>query len=166
MSDRSVEPLILHRDFKAPMKLVYETWTREEHLCRWQVPNGKVTCEYKFADIREGGEALHRMLMPNGNAMWLLTRYHELQPHHTIVFTQYQSNENGEIIQPPMPNWPKEIRVTLKLSETNGITSMTFTWQPINPSREEAEAWLAASHQAGNGWAGSFELLAGYLAKI
>ena len=165
MSGITVEPAILTRDFNAPMQLVYEAWTQEEHLCQWQVPNAQIKCEYKSADIKQGGSALHKMIMPNGNEMWLITQYQELSPFHTIVFTQYQSNEDGDILPPPMPNWPKEIRATIKLSENDGVTSMQFTWKPINPTKEEAEGFAASHSQATGGWAGSFELLAGYVEK-
>ncbi|WP_395373413.1 SRPBCC domain-containing protein [Marinicella sp. W31] len=165
MSEITVEPSILTRDFDAPMHLVYEAWTQQEHLCQWQTPNAQVECVYKSADIRSGGTALHKMIMPNGHEMWLLTQYQELSPHHTIVFTQYESNENGDILPPSMPNWPKEIRATIKLQEEDGVTHMQFIWQPINPTQEEAEAWEVSRPQHGKGWGGSFELLAGYLAK-
>lgn len=166
MSEINVEPSILTRDFDAPMQIVYEAWTQENHLCKWQAPNAEIVCVYKSVDIRVGGSTLHKMVMPKGNEMWLLTKYQELSPYNTIVFTQYQSNENGEILPPPMPNWPKEIRATIKLSEANSVTNMQFIWQPINPTKEEAEAWEASRSQHGKGWGGSFELLAGYLAKL
>jgi len=166
MSEINIEPSILNRDFNAPMRLVYEAWTQEGHLCKWQAPDESVVCEYTFADIRVDGHALHKMTMPNGHEMWLLTKYQELSPYTTIVFTQYQSNERGEIMPPPMPNWPKEIRATIRLSEDAGVTSMQFIWQPINPTKEEAEAWEASRSQHGKGWGGSFELLAAHLAKL
>lgn len=166
MTEINVKPSILSRDFDAPMQLVYEAWTEEQHLCQWQVPNADIVCEYSVADIRDGGSSLHKMLMPGGREMWLLTEYHELVPYHTIVFTQYMSNEQGEILPPPMPNWPKEIRATINLSETDGVTHMEFIWQPINPTREEAEAWEASRSQYSQGWAGSFELLSAYLVKL
>jgi hypothetical protein len=40
MSEVSVEPSILSRDYNALMPLVYEAWTQENHLCNWQLPNG------------------------------------------------------------------------------------------------------------------------------
>jgi uncharacterized protein YndB with AHSA1/START domain len=166
MTEIHVEPSILARDFNAPMQLVYEAWTQENHLCKWQVPSADILCKYKSADIRPGGTALHKMVMPNGREMWLLTKYLELNPFDTIVFIQYQSNERGEILPPPMPNWPKEIQASIKLSEENGVTHMQFIWQPINPTKEEAEAWEASRPQHGKGWGGSFELLAGYLANL
>lgn len=162
----TVEPSVLTKDFKAPMQLVYDAWTQEQHLCKWQVPNNDIRCEYKHADIKTGGSSLHKMTMPNGNEMWLLTQYHELTPPDTIVFTQYASNENGDIMPPQMPNWPKEIRATIKLSEANGVTQLQFIWQPINPTQEEADAWEASRSEHGKGWGGSFEMLAAYLANL
>ncbi|MGJ8662787.1 MAG: SRPBCC family protein [Marinicella sp.] len=166
MSKIHVEPLIITRNFEYPMQVVYEAWTQEKHLSQWQAPNENIAIEYKFADIKVGGSSLHKMVMPNGNEMWLLTKYQDLQPHHTIVFTQYGSNENGHIISAQMPNWPKEIRVTIKLSESKGITQMEFIWQPINPSKEEAQGWEASRSQPAKGWNGSFELLEGYLSNL
>ena len=161
----SVAPSIFTKEFNAPMQLVYETWTKEEHLCKWQVPNSDVVCEYKYADIKEGGSALHKMIMPNGNEMWLLTQYHELSPFHTVVFTQFPSNESGDILPSPIPHWPKEIIATIKLTEKDGLTKMEFLWQPVNLTAEEAEAWEASRPQHGKGWGGAFELLAAYLTK-
>lgn len=163
MSEIVVEPTVLTHEFAAPMQLVYEAWTQERHLCKWQVPNANVLCEYASADIRPGGAALHKMVMPNGGEMWLLTKYHELKPYSTIVFTQYSANQQGEIVPSSVPNWPQEIRASIELSEQNGVTHMTFTWQPLGVSPEEAEAWEASRSQHGKGWGGSFALLANYL---
>ena len=162
----TVEPSVFTREFKAPIQLVFDALTQEQHLCQWQVPNENVKCIYKFADIKSGGSALHKMVMPSGGEMWLLTQYHELTPPTTIVFTQYESNEAGEILPPKMPNWPREIQATIQLTEADGITQMEFIWQPINPTAEEAEAWEASRSQHGKGWGGAFDLLAEYVTKM
>lgn len=165
MSNIKVVPAVLTRVFDAPQQLVYEAWTQARHLCQWQVPNSEVSCVYQSADIRSGGSALHKMVMSSGHEMWLLTKYHELNPYDRIVFTQYESNESGDVLPPSMPNWPKEIRATVNLSEIDGKTQMEFVWQPVNPSQAEADAWEASRTQFSNGWGGSFELLAEYLAQ-
>jgi uncharacterized protein YndB with AHSA1/START domain len=162
----SVAPAILTKEYQAPMRLVFEAWTQEKHLCQWQVPNKDIQCEYKFADIRSGGSALHKMTMPSGKAMWLLTQYHQLTPYNCLVFTQYESNEDGDILPPKMPNWPREIRATIQLSEVKGTTKMEFIWQPINPTKEEAEMWEASRSQHRMGWGGGFEMLANYLSDM
>lgn len=169
MSDNKeiiVEPSILTREYNAPMQLVFDAWTQEEHLKNWQVPQKGIVCEYAFADIKPGGSALHKMVMPNGHEMWLLTKYEEITPPDTIVFRQYESNEKGEIQPPQMPNWPKELRATIKLEETDGKTTMQFIWQPINPTQEEADAFEASRAQHGKGWGGGFDQLGIYLGTL
>ena len=40
---------------------------------------------------------------------------------------------------------------------------MEFIWQPINPTKEEAEAWEASRPEHGKGWGGAFALLGEYV---
>lgn len=64
-----------------------------------------------------------------------------------------------------MPNWPKKIEATIQLKKEGGVTHMSFVWQPVNPTQEEAEGWAATHSQGAGGWASSFGLLADYLAN-
>ena len=107
--------------------------------------------------------------MPNGHGMWLLTRYEEVVSPERLVFFQYMSNENGDIVpNRHMPNWPKDMRATLLFEEAGDApgekTKLTFYWEPINPTQEEAEAFEAARSQ--NGWAAGLEQLQAYLATL
>lgn len=162
-----VEPLMLVREYAAPRELVFECWTKAEHLCHWQFPMPGFTCEFLRDDIREGGSSLHKMTMPNGNCMWLLTEYDEISPPEKLVFRQYDANEQGEKSEnTPMPNWPKELVATVILEDKGGKTLMTFTWEPVDPTSEEAAAFSAAVNQVGGGWGGGFEQLATYLEAL
>ena len=156
-------PAIITRTYRAPIDKVFDAWTDVRHLCQWQRPNPEVRCEYLFADIRSGGSALHKMVMPNGHEMWLLTRYLEVEAPHRLVFTQYESNPQGEQLTPSMPNWPPQIQATVTLRETAEGTFMEFCWQPLNPSAEETIAWEAAKGGALGGWQAGFAQLAEYL---
>ena len=170
MSDNNpitVEPSILTREFIAPRQLVFDAWTQVDHLKNWMFPMAGVVCEYTQADITAGGTSLHKMIMPNGFEMWLLTRYHELNPPESLVFTQYNSNEAGEILpNPQMPDWPKELLTTINLEEVDGKTRLELIWQPINPTQDEADAFEASRDQHGNGWGGGFDQLTIYLDSI
>ena len=162
-----VEPMILTREFNAPRQLVFDAWTQPEHLKNWQFPQKGFICEYVTADIKPGGASLHKMITPNGHEMWLLTKYEEINPPESLVFRQYDSNEAGDILpNTHMPNWPKEMRATVKLEEVDGKTKMQFIWEPIDPSKEEAEAFAAARSQLGNGWGGGFDQLTTYLGTL
>jgi uncharacterized protein YndB with AHSA1/START domain len=163
----TVEPSILTREYDAPIQLVFDAWTQAEHLKNWQIPQQGFACDYVKADIQPGGSTLHKMSAPNGFEMWLLTKYEEITPPTTIVFRQYNSNEAGEIMpNPQMPNWPKEVRATVKLEEVNGKTKLEFIWQPVDPTKEEAETFEGSRSQHGQGWGAGLDQLTNYLASL
>lgn len=165
--ESSVEPSILTREFNAPLQLVFEAWTQVDHLKNWMFPSAGFTCQYVSAEIKSGGTSLHKMMAPNGFEMWLYTKYEEVSPPDTLVFRQYASNEAGDILpNPQMPNWPKELRTTIKLKEVEGKTHLTLIWQPINPTKEEAEAFEASRPDHNNGWGGGFDQLTIYFESL
>ena len=163
----TVEPTVLKREYDAPMQLVYDAWTQPEHLQKWQVPMPGIKFEFAHADIKEGGTTLHKMTMPNGFEMWLLTTYEELNPPTSLVFRQYMSNEAGEKLPNPQnPNWPKELRTTIKLEEVDGKTKLQLIWQPVEPTQEEADAFEASRPEHGKGWGAGLEQLHQYLGNL
>lgn len=167
MSNVKVQPSIITREFNAPMQLVFDAWTQPEHLKNWMFPMEGFTCEYASADIRTGGSSLHKMKAPNGFEMWLLTKYEEVTPQNRLAFLQYMSNEAGEIVpNPQMPNWPKHMLATIELSEKDGKTLLTLTWEPVEPSEAEVATFTAALESAGNGWSSGVEQLAKYLEQL
>lgn len=170
MSDdavNAVEPTIITREYNASQQLVFDAWTKPEHLKNWQFPFPGFSCEFVSADITSGGSSLHKMTSPNGFEMWLLTKYEEITPPESLVFRQYNSNEKGEILpNPQMPNWPKEMRTTILLEEVEGKTKLQLIWQPINPSQEEAEVFEASRSEHHKGWGGGLEQLDVYLTNL
>ena len=163
----TVEPSILTREFNAPRHLVFDAWTQVKHLKNWMFPQKGFTCEYVVADIKPGGSSLHKMIAPNGREMWLLTKYEELNPPESLVFRQYMSNEAGDILpNTQMPNWPKEMRATIMLEEVEGKTKLQLIWQPLNPTKAEAEAFEASRSQHSKGWGGGFDQLTTYLGTL
>lgn len=169
MSDNEikVEPTILTREYNAPRQLVFDAWTQVEHLSNWQFPFKGFKCEFAVTDIKPGGATLHKMTAPNGFEMWLLTKYEAITPPESIVFRQYNSNEAGDILPNPQnPNWPKELRTTILLEEADGKTRLQLIWQPINPTKEEAEAFESSRSEHGKGWGAGLEMLDSYLGTL
>ena len=163
----TVAPTILTRELSAPRQLVFEAWTQPEHLKNWMFPQKGFTCKYVSADITPGGSSLHKMTAPNGHEMWLLTKYEEVNPPERLVFRQYISNEAGDILpNTQMPNWPKEMRVTIQLEEMgNSKTKLQLIWEPVNPTQEEAAVFEASRAQHGSGWNAGLDQLVIYLTK-
>lgn len=163
----TIEPTILTREYDAPRQLVFDAWTNPDHLKNWQFPFKGFVCEFLHADIKPGGSSLHKMTAPNGFEMWLLTRYEAITPPESLVFRQYVSNEAGDILPNPQnPNWPRELRTTINLQEDGGKTRLELIWQPIDPTRAEADAFEASRSEHDKGWGGGLEMLVSYLKEL
>lgn len=162
-----VEPTILTREYDAPRQLVFDAWTKVDHIKNWQFPFEGFKCEFISTDISAGGSTLHKMIAPNGFEMWLLTKYESITPPESLVFRQYVSNEAGDILPNPQnPDWPKEMRTTINLSEVAGKTKLELIWQPIDPTPVEARAFEESRPDHNKGWGGGLEQLISYLGTI
>src|ERR1700744_680060 len=71
------------RNFDAPAALLFEAWTRPEHLsCWWDAAGGKLSvCEI---DLRPGGS--FRFVSPGRPDMPFAGVYLEISPPHLLVF--------------------------------------------------------------------------------
>lgn len=78
--------LVLTRIFDAPRELVFEAWTKPEHLNRWCAPKG-FTIPHSEGDIRPGGFWRTCMRTPDGFDCWLSGTYREIEPPEFIRFT-------------------------------------------------------------------------------
>lgn len=65
MNDLEKRTVTLKRTFDAPINLVWEAWTRPEHIAQWWSPKGMPTkvIEHEF---KVGGKWKYSMPMPNG----------------------------------------------------------------------------------------------------
>jgi len=123
MNDKKLEIIVdpgkpsftTRRVVDAPRSLVYEAFTRPEHLKRWMGPRGlaMVLCEQ---DLRVGGawRFVHRT--PDGQEFGFHGKYLELDPPGRLVRT---------FVFEPMPD--HEAVETLLLEERNGKTTITTT---------------------------------------
>ncbi len=166
MNAKTIEPSVIIREFDAPRQLVFDAWTQVKHLNNWMFPMQGCQCEFVSADIRDNGTSLHKITMPNGHEMWLFTKYEEVAPPEKLVFLQYMSNEDGDILpMAHMPNWPKDMLATLHFEElAKGKTKITFYWEPRNPTAEELAVFEASREDHQGGWGSGMEQLATYLA--
>lgn len=64
-SDKADRELVFTRTFDAPRELVFEAWTRPEHIVHWWGPNGFRTTVQQM-DVRPGGEWRLVMHGPDG----------------------------------------------------------------------------------------------------
>lgn len=90
------EPLkiTLTRTFDAPRALVYDAWTKPEHLVRWSMPHG-FTIAACDGELRVGGTWRTEMVMPTGEACPLRGEYREIVPGERLVFTHVWGESDG-----------------------------------------------------------------------
>jgi len=74
----------LVRMIDAPAELVFDAWTKAEHLQKWYAPDG-FTVPSATADAREGGELEIVMRNPDGMDFPLWGTFRELDPPRKLV---------------------------------------------------------------------------------
>lgn len=168
MKNDSVIPSELIREFNAPRELVFDAWTHVKHLNNWMFPMPGCQCDFVSANIVAGGESLHKLTMPNGNEMWLLTKYEEVVAPERLVFLQYFSNDQGdELAMPHMPDWPRHMLATLRFEEiSENRTKLTFLWEPRDATAAELLVFETTRSDHDKGWGAGIEQLHLYIETI
>lgn len=85
-TDKSNRTLTLNKVINAPVKLVWEAWTRPEHVIQWWAPKGMVIniIEHNF---KVGGIWKYSMPMPDGNLFISEGKYLEIESYKKIIST-------------------------------------------------------------------------------
>jgi uncharacterized protein YndB with AHSA1/START domain len=142
--DRRIE---ITRLFDAPRALVFEAWTKAEHVAHWWDPSGVplAVCEI---DLRPGGAFRWVNRAPDGGEGHSFSGiYREIVPPEKVVFTAPDSPDRGS---------------TLVFTEEGKKTKLTITIQCA--TKQEREAMLQMRVDAGT--AQTLENLAAYLSTI
>lgn len=98
--------------------------------------------------------------------MWGRFVYRDIQPPERLVFVNSFADQDGNITRAPFsPTWPLEIENRLTLTEADGKTTLTLRGGPINATKEERQTFWKAQQSLRQGFAGTFDQLAAYLAR-
>ena len=165
MDERNnLEEFVITRVFDAPRDLVWKAFTEPKRLKEWWGPKGVTIIELKM-DLRPGGSYHYAMRTPDGNTMWGKFVYREITPPSRMVFVNSFSDEAGGVTRHPMaPNWPLEMLSTFLFEEESGKTRFTVRWSPLNATEEERATFAAGHASMHQGWGGTLDKLAAYLA--
>lgn len=82
--DREAHTIVLTRVFSAPPELIFEAWTRPEHVGCWWNPSGEPLAECEI-DLRPGG-AFRFVHGHAPGAPQFAGVYREVEPPHHILF--------------------------------------------------------------------------------
>lgn len=120
-SDRE---LVFERTYNAPRALVWEAWTRPEHVAQWY---GCDQCRGMDAklDLRAGGDWRIVMRLADGNEFPLHGTYREVLPTERLVFTEVFEAwpDNEAVITLTLADEPHG-RTRLKLHSLYGTPEM------------------------------------------
>ena len=142
--------IVMKRKFTAPRTLVFEAWTKPEHVTRWWDPTGAplAACEI---DLRPNGifRWVHRA--PGGGEGYAFTGiYREIEPPERLVFTVGM-----------LPSGPEPLG-TILLVENRRETNLTMTIECH--SKKDRDTLLQMRVEAGT--AKTLENLAAYLSSL
>ena len=159
------KPFIISRTYDAPRELVFECFTKVEHMKHWWGPRG-IKVVKPSLDFRPGGMFHYAMQTPDGSLMWGRQIYREITPPSRIVLVNSFSDEAGDIGRHPgAPDWPAELLTTFTFEEVaSGKTKFTVRWELMdNASDVERETFLSGFDSMNMGWTGTLDQLSDYL---
>jgi uncharacterized protein YndB with AHSA1/START domain len=157
--------LVITRVFDAPRELVWKALTEPDRLAQWWGPAGFEMLVSRL-DLRPGGVFHYSMRSPDGRVMWGKFVYRELAPPERMVFVNSFSDQEGNAIRSPFsPTWPLEVLNAISLAESGERTTVTLRGGPINASQEELDTFRNSQDSVRQGFAGTFDQLAAYLAE-
>ncbi len=159
------QELVITRVFDAPRELVWKAFTEADRLAQWWGPQGFTMLVHRV-DVRPGGVFHYSMRSPDGQIMWGRFVYGDILAPERMVFVSSFADEEGNITRAPFnPTWPLEIMNIVTFAEQDGKTTVTLRGGPINATDEERETFWSAQQSVRQGFAGTFDQLAAYLAE-
>jgi len=158
---------VLSRTFDAPRDVVWKVFTDPEHMKNWWGPKGFTVIQQKM-DFRPGGIYHYGMKAPNGAPMWGKFVYREIVPPEKLVLINSFSDEAGGITRHPMsPTWPLEMLSVFTFEDVpGGKTRFTVRWSAHEASEEERKTFDTSHDSMRQGWGGTMDQLAAYLATL
>ena len=141
-NEKANRTITITRTFDAPIKLVWEAWTKPEHIAEWWSPKGVKTKVIEH-DFKVGGRWKYSMPMPNGKEFMAEGEYKEIIKLKKIVsLANFKPMTEGVKIE--------------SLFQENG-NKTDFTFNVVHPTEE----YKIQQEKMGilNGWGSVFDRL-------
>jgi uncharacterized protein YndB with AHSA1/START domain len=131
----SDQEIVMTRVFDAPRSLVFDAFTKPEHLTNWMLGREGWTMPVCEVDLRPGGAWRFVWRSSDGAEIEMSGVYQEVAPPERLVNTESWG-----------PEWPETVN-TLTLTEEDGKTRVTST--VLYPSKEARDAALQTGMKDG-----------------
>lgn len=160
MSETGSTPVVegheieITRTYDAPRELVFDAWTKGEHLRNWYAPTGFTVPEVE-SEPTEGGIYRLAMRSPDGQDFWTQGTYREVVPPERFVLTQGVSGPDDKLLF--------ETTTTVTLTDEGGKTTVTVH-ERVEKIFDPAAAGPLSGMETGLHMV--LDNLAGYLQKL
>lgn len=156
---------VASRSFDASPSLLWAALTEPDRIAKWWGPKGLPVIAAKM-DFRPGGTYHYGLKTPDGGAMWGRFVYRDIMEPSRIALISSFSDENGGVTRHPLSaSWPLETLSVFELEDLGERAKLTIRGLPINASEEERTTFSGAASSMAQGWSGTFDQLANYLAN-
>jgi uncharacterized protein YndB with AHSA1/START domain len=142
LNEISRRMLTIKKTINAPRNIVWEAWTKPEHLVQWWAPKGMQVTIVQH-EFKVGGQWKYVMPMPDGSEFISEGVYSEIvEPQKIVTSADMRPMTEGVILQ-------------VLLEENGNKTDFTFT--VIHPTEE----YCRQQEKMGfyNGWSSAFDRL-------
>lgn len=113
----------MERLFNAPRELVFQAFTKPEHLARWWPPFG-FTIPVCTIDLRPGGLWHYCMRSPEGQEHWVRSIYSEIAAPERMVYMTVFADKDAN----PVGGLPEQL-TTATFAEQGSKTKLTLRIQ-------------------------------------
>lgn len=163
METKNANELLITRTFNAPRQLVFDAFTKPEHLAHWWGPVGFELTVIKM-DLREGGQFHYSMKNEQGYELFGLFLYKKIDAPNSIEFTNGFADKNGAFARSAfLPVFPLEVYNTWTFTEKDGKTTLALSGRPYQATEEETKAFMDLRANMDQGFGGTFDQLESYL---
>lgn len=160
------EPFVLERTFKAPLALLWATFTEAEHLKNWMSSPG-ATAGRNSMDFREGGMYHYELIAPDGTSFWGRWLFREIVDQQEMTALVSFSDEGCGITRHFMaPDWPLETLSKTEFEEVEGGTKIRLQWSPTGSDPVALKTFDDGRPGMTQGWGGTMDKLDVYLEGI
>ena len=160
-TSQNEKDIVITREFAAPRQLVWDVWTKPEHVEKWFGPKGFST-RVEHLDFKVGGRTTYVMIGPDGKEYPSTGVYKEIVPIEKIVTTDEfgEDYENSEGVK--KEDLPQGMIQTYLFEDLAGRTKLTIiTSHPTLEDKKKHEAMGVVE-----GWNSTLDKAAEYLTEL
>ncbi len=164
---KETDEFVISRVFDAPRDLVWRAFTEPEHMKQWWGPKGFTVDRFEHGSAPRRHLPLRHEIPGRPRDVGQVHLPRDRAAGTAGASSHIFSDESGGITRHPMsPSWPLQMLSTFTFEDAGGgKTKFTVRWAPYNATEEERKTFDAGRDSMNQGWGGTLDQLAAYLAK-